>query len=37
VLLPLVDREATIAELQWQSGAELAPPPWPSSNTPARH
>ncbi|MCC6249854.1 MAG: methylated-DNA--[protein]-cysteine S-methyltransferase [Rubrivivax sp.] len=29
VLLPLVDREATIAELQWQSGAELAPPPWP--------
>lgn len=30
VLLPLVDREATIAELQWQSGAELAPPPWPT-------
>lgn len=29
VLLPLVDREATIAELQWQSGAELTPPPWP--------
>ncbi len=30
VLLPLVDREATIAELQWQSGAELTPPPWPA-------
>lgn len=30
VLLPLVDREATTAELQWQSGAELTPPPWPA-------
>jgi methylated-DNA-[protein]-cysteine S-methyltransferase len=30
VLLPMVDREATVAELQWQSGAELAPPPWPA-------
>lgn len=29
VMLPLMDREATLAELQWQSGAELAPPPWP--------
>jgi methylated-DNA-[protein]-cysteine S-methyltransferase len=29
VLLPMLDREATIAELQWQSGAELAPAPWP--------
>ncbi|MBL8290104.1 MAG: MGMT family protein [Rubrivivax sp.] len=28
-MLPLMDREATLAELQWQSGAELAPPPWP--------
>lgn len=30
VLLPLLDREATIAELQWQSGGEVAPPPWPA-------
>lgn len=29
VQLPLIDREATIAELQWQSGAEITPPPWP--------
>jgi methylated-DNA-[protein]-cysteine S-methyltransferase len=29
VLLPLADREATVAELQWQSGSSIAPPPWP--------
>jgi len=29
VLRPLLDREATVTELQWQSGAEVAPPPWP--------
>jgi methylated-DNA-[protein]-cysteine S-methyltransferase len=29
VLRPLPDREAMAAELQWRSGAELTPPPWP--------
>jgi methylated-DNA-[protein]-cysteine S-methyltransferase len=29
VLRPVGDREGTIAELQWQSGSELAPAPWP--------
>ena len=29
VLKPHGDRESTIAELQWQSGSDLAPPPWP--------
>lgn len=29
VMLPLMDREATIDELQWQGGGELAPLPWP--------
>jgi len=29
VLRPLLDREATVTELQWQSAAEVAPPPWP--------
>ncbi len=29
VLLPLIDRDATLAELRWQSGGEVAPPPWP--------
>lgn len=29
VQLPLADREATMVELEWQSGSSIAPPPWP--------
>ncbi|MBL8341131.1 MAG: methylated-DNA--[protein]-cysteine S-methyltransferase [Rubrivivax sp.] len=29
LLLPTVDREATFEQLTWQSGSEVAPPPWP--------
>lgn len=35
VLRPLPDREAMVAELQWRSGAELTPPPWPAFVTSA--
>lgn len=29
VLLPTVDRETTLEQLTWQSGGQVAPPPWP--------
>ena len=30
VLLPARDREDTLAQLEWMSSAQLAPPPWPA-------